>query len=137
MTLYVYEKASASLPRKENLEQVEGLAKYPVVIAFPSTFTFGTVYRVVTAVDRGPDNMIRILVNDPEQDWMNLEAAIRDCVANFLLEREMTIKRWRLFINGRAYGSPVPQSKKGKLATEMDIVENVKYWLDMDAGFYR
>lgn len=139
MILYVYEKASASLPRKENLEQVEELADCPVVIAFPSTFTFGTIYRVTPAVERTQDSMIHILVNDPKKDWLNLEAALRDCVADFMRERHDTISRWRLFINGRAYGPAFPPLKAGgpRIVVEKDIVEHVKYWLDMDAGFYR
>ena len=151
--MFTHGKASCHLPPRIKLEKVDALAQYPVAIVFPKHQNFGRFF-FVEADDRFTgeyQKMIAEAFGDPVgHEYFTWKKAVIRCVEDFLFNvSDNMVFRWRLFINGRAYGPVVTQQMvdpgrykayMGGFASlrihDRKVVENVLYWHDMDEGLY-
>ena len=145
--LFIYGKGSCHLPPRINLERIDDLADHPVALVFPKHQTFGTYYFVKPFIPRCP-SMISTMMEDPafKPSAYPWELAVGMCVGMFLRHTpDNMIYRWRLFVNGRAYGPVVPKDVATRRIigtigavriNDEKVTENVLYWADMDEGLY-
>ena len=137
---YIYATTEFGIEMSAPRDEIPAIAEFRVTFLFPPLVDCGRIHLVS---EPGLLGHLKASTNFP--------MAVGLAVSDFLSQRFKTFKMWQLYIHGRHYGPVVPpDAREAKVpiphtpgltymdsANEEDTVNNVLYWDDMDAGFYR